>query len=92
MPGLNEKKSSREPEKNLSGQMSSKAGGTAEPRTERSRLRSGSKTPGRVHRQPQALGSRAPVAGLATYRGLVEACSGRRPAGWRPGSGGAGAR
>ena len=50
------------------GQKSSRVEDTAVQRTEKSRHRSGSRMPGKVHRRRQALGSSVPEAGPATYR------------------------
>lgn len=50
----------------------------------RSRHRSGSKMPGRERRPAQALESKVPAAGPATYRWWVEVCNVQRSAGWKP--------
>jgi hypothetical protein len=70
--------------KEPSGQKSSKAEDTAEQRTVRSRLHTGSKMPGRERKPAQALGSKVPAAGPATYRWWVEVCNVQKSAGWRP--------
>ena len=70
--------------KEPSGQKSSKAEDTAEQRTVRSRHRTDSKRPGRGRRPAQALESKVPEAGPATYRWWVEVCNVQKSAGSRP--------
>jgi hypothetical protein len=50
----------------------------------RSRHRTGSKKPGKGRRPAQALESKVPGAGLATYRWWAEVCNVQMLAGWRP--------